>query len=335
MALLPFKAPPPGAQEHANAETERKNRLFEWADHLLRRLDLAKRITDANSFDELRKITFDADAFDVELAIGDFLHAAGGRKADHFAGMKEGTLKRLLKKRFNELKKEREAELLRGPGAGGKKRSNYNWTDDLKLDDKGGVRPLLTNLILFLRKHAKWEGVLGYDQFNARVVIRKRPPWGDEAPHTPWTDHHEFLVRVWFQNEDIVAVQGDIARAVQAAARDNCFHPVRDLFDALVWDGTPRLDAWLITYLHAEDTAYARAIGPRFLISAVARIYQGFVIRDQGVSHAARRSLPSALRQASGQPAPAVCVRRYHQSRRRRISERPNRLATDLAGRLQ
>ena len=274
MALLPFKPPPPGTQEYANAETERKNRLFEWADHLLRRLDLAKRIADANSFDELREITFDADAVDVELAIGDSLHPAGGRKADHFVGIKEGTLKRLLKKRFNELKKEREAELLRGPAAGGKKRSNYNWTDDLKLDDKGRVRPLLTNLILFLRKHAKWEGVLGYDQFNARVVIRKRPPWGDEAPDTPWTDHHESLVRVWFQNEAIVAVQGDIARAVQAAARDNGFHPVRDLFDALVWDGTPRLDAWLITYLHAEDTAYARAIGPRFLISAVARIYE-------------------------------------------------------------
>jgi predicted P-loop ATPase len=150
----------------------------------------------------------------------------------------------------------------------------YNWTEDLKLTDKGGVRPLLANLILFLRHHPQWQGVFAFDEFNARVVIRKRPPWGDETPDAVWTDHHESLVRVWFQREDIIAALGDVGRAVQAAARDNAFHPVRDYFDALVWDGTPRLDAWLVTYFHADKTAYARAVGPRFLISAVARIYQ-------------------------------------------------------------
>ena len=64
------------------------------------------------------------------------------------------------------------------------------------------------------------------------------------------------LARVWFQREDIAAGHGDVARAVQAAARHNPFHPVRDYFDALVWDGTPRLDTWLVTYFHADDTAY-------------------------------------------------------------------------------
>ena len=65
---------------------------------------------------------------------------------------------------------------------------------------------------------------------------------------------------------------GDVGRAVQAAARHNPFHPVRDYFDSLVWDGVPRLDAWLVTYFHAEDSEYIRAIGPRYLISSVARI---------------------------------------------------------------
>ena len=42
------------------------------------------------------------------------------------------------------------------------------------------------------------------------------------------------------------------------------------------WFGTERLrlDTWLSTYFHADDTKYARAVGPRFLISAVARIYE-------------------------------------------------------------
>jgi hypothetical protein len=133
----------------------------------------------------------------------------------------------------------------------------------------------LANLILILREAPAMKGAVGYDEFNARVVIRKRPPWGEEAPDTPWVDHHESLLRVWFQTEaKINPSLGDVGRAVQAAARHYPFHPVRDYFNALVWDGTPRLDQWLVTYFHAEDSAYIRAIGPRYLISAVARIYE-------------------------------------------------------------
>lgn len=120
--------------------------------------------------------------------------------------------------------------------------------------------------------------MLAFDEFSSKVIIRKRPPWGDEAPEAPWNepwnDHHETLTRRWFQLEDIAANQGDVGRAVQAAARHNPFHPVRDYLDALEWDNTPRLDKWLIRYLGADDTEYARAVGPRFLISAVARIYE-------------------------------------------------------------
>jgi predicted P-loop ATPase len=203
------------------------------------------------------------------------LHPASGRKADHFDGTTERMLKRLLKKRFDERKEERRDGLQSGRGdIGGEQRWTYSWTKDLKLDHNGGVRPLLANLILFLRHHPKWQGVFGFDQFSARVVIRKRPSWGDEVPDAVWTDHHESLARVWFQREDINATAGDVGRAVQAVARDNPFHPVRDYYDALVWDGTPRLDEWLATYLRADNTAYTRAIGSRFLISAVARIYQ-------------------------------------------------------------
>lgn len=40
------------------------------------------------------------------------------------------------------------------------------------------------------------------------------------------------------------------------------------------WHGTAHLDKWLITYLGAEDSPYVRAVGPRYLISAVARVYR-------------------------------------------------------------
>jgi hypothetical protein len=182
MTLLPFTPPPPDAEQHARAETKRKRKLFAWVDATLEQLGVTKRIADAGSFDDLHKVTFDVNVVDVKLAILDALHPASGRKADHFDGMTEGMLKRLLKRRFDERKKERREELKSGRGGvGGSQRWTYNWAEDLKLNDKGGVRPLLANLILFLRHHPQWQGVFGFDEFNARVVIRKRPPWGDET----------------------------------------------------------------------------------------------------------------------------------------------------------
>ena len=264
-----IKLPVPASQDaddYARADTQRNQRLFDWADGVLKRLGLDKAVAAAKSIEELRKITLDVDSAEIALAIRDALHPASGDRQEHFRGLKEGGLKLILKNRFVELKKTGEAVLRRN--------RQPDWTDKLILDKDGKIVANLANVILILREAPKWKGVLGYDEFNARVVIRQRPPWGQEAPDSPWTDHHESLTRVWFQSERINPSAGDVFRAVQAAARHSSFHPVRAYFDSLVWDGVPRDDTWLIVYFHAEDSPYIRAIGPRYLISAVARIYE-------------------------------------------------------------
>ena len=181
-----IKLPAPASQdadEHARADTQRNQRLFDWANAVLKKLGVDKAVAAARSIEELRNITFNADSAEVTLAIRDALHPASGRRQEHFRGLKEGGLKLVLKNRFNELKKTREATLRR--------RKQPDWTDSLILDKHGKIIANLANLILILREAPAWKGVLGYDEFNARVVIRKRPPWGEEMPDAPWTDHHE------------------------------------------------------------------------------------------------------------------------------------------------
>jgi predicted P-loop ATPase len=65
-----------------------------------------------------------------------------------------------------------------------------------------------------------------------------------------------------------------VGRGIQTVARENPVHPVRDYLNGLKWDRTTRLDAWLTTYLGVEDSHYVQAIGSRFLISAVARVFR-------------------------------------------------------------
>ena len=55
-------------------------------------------------------------------------------------------------------------------------------------------------------------------------------------------------------------------------ARQRSFHPVLDYLGGLIWDRTPRLDAWLIAAAGATDTAYIRAVSALVLIAAVRRV---------------------------------------------------------------
>jgi len=50
-------------------------------------------------------------------------------------------------------------------------------------------------------------------------------------------------------------------QAVQTAARDRPFHPVKKYLQGLHWDGVERGDRWLATHLGTGEAEYSRAVG--------------------------------------------------------------------------
>jgi predicted P-loop ATPase len=64
-------------------------------------------------------------------------------------------------------------------------------------------------------------------------------------------------------------------------AREDTFHPVRDYLDGLAWDGTKRIDRWLITYFAAEDSEFVKAVGRLTLVAAVTRVFEPGVKFDE------------------------------------------------------
>ena len=52
---------------------------------------------------------------------------------------------------------------------------------------------------------------------------------------------------------------------------ENQFDPVCDYLDSLRWDGVPRLDRWLTTFMGAADSEYVRAVARLSLLAAVRR----------------------------------------------------------------
>src|SRR5262249_8555181 len=104
-------------------------------------------------------------------------------------------------------------------------------------------------------------------------VIQKPPPFSGDAG-TEWSDHEDRLAADWLQHQGIFVSVEVASQAVNVAARDNSFHPVRDYLASLKWDGTRRIDGWLSYYRGAEPTDYCRGVGQKWLISCVARIFK-------------------------------------------------------------
>lgn len=65
--------------------------------------------------------------------------------------------------------------------------------------------------------------------------------------------------------------QTHTSQIIKALASEYKVNPLRAMLKARTWDGIKRVDNWLTRYMAVVDTEYSRAVGRKWLISAVAR----------------------------------------------------------------
>ncbi len=156
---------------------------------------------------------------------------------------------------------------------------SFDWRNELirskptAANREGHIYPVLANAISALRYAPDWKSVLAFNEFDLMPVAVRTTPWGALPDGTGWTDHEDRLMADWLQRNGILVDVHTAGQAAQTVAKDRAFHPIRSYLESIRWDGVERLDRWLPTYLGAQDSDYARAVGSRWLISAVARIY--------------------------------------------------------------
>jgi hypothetical protein len=98
-----------------SANADRNANLFCWALGVLQRLGFEQAVAQAATVEELRAITLDSKEAAIALEIRDALHPANGRRDKIFVGLREGSLKSILRNRFNDLKRDREKTLRDAP----------------------------------------------------------------------------------------------------------------------------------------------------------------------------------------------------------------------------
>ena len=112
----------------------------------------------------------------------------------------------------------------------------------------------------------------GFDELSQRAVVRaERLPWSVDAGREV-NDDFVRIVRFYlleqFQRD---FSKENVFEACMTLAATSPFNPVNEYLDELEWDGTKRLDTWLIDYLGAENVPLNREIGRLVMIAAVRR----------------------------------------------------------------
>ena len=145
----------------------------------------------------------------------------------------------------------------------------------LKLGKFDRPLPILRNVMVVLEADEHWGGgSFKYNKLKNHVEVHWLPedfPQREGLPRQLRDSDLGEIVAWLSERYDLHASTGTVQEAIQTLARRYAYHPVHDYLGVLKWDGSPRLDTWLIRLAHCDDTPYTRAVGSKFLIGAVAR----------------------------------------------------------------
>lgn len=175
------------------------------------------------------------------------------------------------------------------------------WMLQLDLNDQAGIKPTLHNIELIVRNDTRLIGLPQHNEFTLEPVQRRNPGttrrrakpgkqmrqlngpvWEvkDRVNGDLWSDDRDFSIRSILEAPNQQGGYGikisdrDLKAAIVLASRDNSFHPVREYFTGLEWDGRPRVEGLFTDYVGAPGDAYTRAVSRLMMIGAVCRIFE-------------------------------------------------------------
>ncbi|MBN8615405.1 MAG: DUF3854 domain-containing protein [Deltaproteobacteria bacterium] len=159
------------------------------------------------------------------------------------------------------------------------------WSDRVRRTEDGRVVGSVGNATTIVGEHERLAGRLGFNERRVRATWLRTPPWSGLAREgLDVADAHIVELAVWMnEHVDCAIGTAPLFEAVDAVARRMPFDPVRVYLERLAWDGVARLDRWLFDFggvvvdgdeNPAELTRYVETVGARWMISAVARVFE-------------------------------------------------------------
>lgn len=147
-----------------------------------------------------------------------------------------------------------------------------DWQSRLEMDRRGNIIDNIRNVGLITKYDENFKSVV-YNEFKDTLDVIGPLPW--EQVKQGWNDTDFANAKVYFGTKYGIWSPAKFKDAILAtASSERRYHPIKEYFATLTWDGIPRVDTLLIDYFGADDTPYTRAVIRKTLVAAVARIYK-------------------------------------------------------------
>jgi putative DNA primase/helicase len=125
-------------------------------------------------------------------------------------------------------------------------------------------------------------GVLGVNQLSNNIDARRPPPWGSRAAGPVVGADDLLLGQYLSQKYGLPSIaRAALSEAIETVAHSNAFHPLRDYLAGVEWDGTPRLDKWLVYAIGETPDSLAKPlfeylclVGRYWLLGMVNRVME-------------------------------------------------------------
>ncbi|MEG1410078.1 MAG: virulence-associated E family protein [Terrisporobacter sp.] len=147
-----------------------------------------------------------------------------------------------------------------------------NWQTVLEIDKQGRIKDSLSNIANIIRYDENLQNIV-YNQFKSCIDVIGKISWKQSKPG--WGDVDLSCLKVYF--EKVYGIWSPIKlrdALIAVVSTKRLYHPIKEYFSTLTWDGEERIDRLLVDYLGAEDREYVRAVTRKTLCGAVARIYE-------------------------------------------------------------
>jgi predicted P-loop ATPase len=149
-----------------------------------------------------------------------------------------------------------------------------DWREQLDIDKAGRYENSAHNITLILRNDPRLGGRMRYDLFSGKKFVVDAFPWHVETTTYPRTmrDVDFSGLRNYIERMYGITAPQKIDDAAALELNRNSFHPVRDYFNSLEWDGVARIDTLLKHCFDVEDNIYTREVSRKWMVAAVSRV---------------------------------------------------------------
>lgn len=143
---------------------------------------------------------------------------------------------------------------------------------DLVRNNKGNICQSIDNCMTVFQRDPLLKGAIRKNELSGKIDIVGDLGW--ERTSFSLTDTDVYQLHWYLEKQYGLKNERNINKAMNIAASENRYHPIREYLEQLVWDGKYRIGRLLPKYLGAEEDAYTREIMQLLMLAAIHRVYE-------------------------------------------------------------